>query len=284
MRTARLPLVLLIVALTAVSGSQAWLETRGDKPETASRLLYVPNGRFLEIASLGYSTFVADMIYLWSIQHYSTYTGKEDRFRFLEHLYSTVIARLDPRFVDPYLVGALILAIEGQDLEGAFRLLDQGMEANPEAWLLPYEAGFWAFDVAHQYDRAAVYFDRAMAIPAAPVHIRRLHAEMFNKQGDKATSLRLWTAVLDGAGDDDRVRAIAANHVHDLTIDVHMQQFTAAMETYVDRHGRRPVRLDALVADGLLTALPDDPDGVAYDYDRATGAITSSTPFRLRRH
>ena len=283
MRAARLPIILLIVALAAVSGSQAWLETRADPPETAARLLYVPNGRFLEVASLGHATFVADLIYLWSIQHYSTYTSDADRFGFLEHLYSKVIARLDPQFVDPYLVGALLLAIEGHDLEGAFRLLDQGMAANPDAWLLPYEAGFWAYDMAHQYDRAAAYFDRAMAIPGAPVHTRRLHAEMFNKRGDKATSLRLWTAVLDDAGDDERVRAIAANHVHDLSIDLHVQQFTAAIESYVSRHGRRPVRLEALVDDGLLAALPVDPDGRRYDYDVSTGAITSSTPFRLRR-
>ncbi|MFQ5720813.1 MAG: tetratricopeptide repeat protein [Acidobacteriota bacterium] len=272
----------LVAAVVTVSTSEVWLETRAARRPEETALLYLPSGRFLQAAALGYRTFLADLIYLWSIQYYSTYTEGTDRFRFLEHIYGTVIPRLDAKYVDPYLVGALITVVEKHDLEGALRLLDQGIAANPEAWILSYEAGFWAYDVGHDYDRAARYFERALASPGAPAHTRRMRAEMFNRKGDKETSLYLWSEILSTA-DDDRVAAIAEKHVHDLTIDVDIARLEKAIDAYRQRRGRPPLRLAALVRDRLIDVVPLDPDGVPYAYDPSTGKVTSATPFRLRR-
>jgi tetratricopeptide (TPR) repeat protein len=273
--------ILLVVALALIGLSQSWLEAHPLPREPGHRLLYLPNGRFLQVASLGYPTFVADLLYLWSIQHYgSVRTG--DRFQYLEHIYSEVIARLDPDFVEPYLVGALILVAEKGDVEAGLRLLDQGMEANPEEWILPYEAGFWAYDTARDYDRAAAYFKRAMEIPGAPPSTRRLYAEMHNKKGDKETSLALWRQVLEGAT-DPRVLAIAANHVHDLALEVDLMRLTAAVDAYRQQHGANPASLAALVAAGLLSTVPADPDGDNYRYDRGTGTVSAASSFKLRR-
>lgn len=277
----KLPVILLIVAVAAISTSEVWLETRGPAHETAASLLYLPNGRFLKAAALGYPTFLADLIYLWSIQYYSSYR-EEDRFRFLSHVYGNVIARLDPRYVDPYLIGALIMVVEKEDLEGGLRLLEQGMEANPEVWILPYEAGFYAYDVGGDYGRAARYFEVALGIPGVPSSARRIRAEMFNRKGDKETSLQLWTEVLETA-EDERVLAVAANHVHDLSIDVDLGRLRTALEGYRQRHGRLPSRLEDLVQDGWLRRVMADPDGRVYEYDAATGEVKSATPFRLRR-
>ena len=148
------------------------------------------------------------MIYLWSIQFYGGYSDRMDRFGYLNHIYGQVITGLDPRYVDPYLVGALILVVEKKDVKAALELLDQGIAANPDAWLMPYEAGFWAYDTAHDFDRAAEYFRRTLEIPGAPASTRRLHAGMLEKKGDKATSLLLWSGILEDAG-EDRVRATA---------------------------------------------------------------------------
>jgi hypothetical protein len=273
---------LLLAALALVAGSQAVLASRDAGDESGRRLLYLPNGRYLKVAALGYPTFLADLIYLWSIQHYGGYGEREERFRYLEHVYGEVIARLDPRFVDPYLVGALILVVEKQDVAAALDLLDQGIAANPDDWLLPYEAGFWAYDTAHDYPRAAAYFARAREIPGAPPSVRRLHAEMLNKQGDKATSLALWTEVLEQA-DQDRVRAVAANHVHDLTLELDLERLQRRVEEFSARRGRPPRDVAELVTAGLLAEVPLDPDGNPYALDPATGDVSSTTPFRLRR-
>ena len=271
----------LVAALASVSASQFWLERHPLPRDPAGSLLYLPNGRFLRVASMGYPTFLADLIYLWSIQYYGTYR-EADRFLFLDHVYGNVIARLDPRYVDPYLIGSLIMVVEKGDLESGLRLLEQGMEANPKEWILPYEAGFYAYDMGKDYTRAATYFERAMHIPGAPPSVWRLRAEMFNKKGDKVMSLQLWREVLESAT-DDRVTAIAANHVHDLTLDVDINLLQEGVSAYRQRQGRYPSSLVSLVTDGLLRDIPTDPDGNPYQYDPQTGQVKALASFRLRR-
>jgi tetratricopeptide (TPR) repeat protein len=275
-------LVLLLVALLMVAGSQMQLLAHPLEEDPGRRLLYLPNGKFMKVASMGYPTFVADMIYLWSIQFYGSYDEREERFQYLDHVFRDVIPGLDARFVDPYLVGALIMVIEKNDVEGALSLLDQGIAANPDDWLMPYEAGFWAYDTARDFARAEKYFRLAMEIPGAPPSTRRLHAEMINKRGDKVTSLALWQEILTGSS-EDRVLAVAANHVHDLTIEVDLMHLAAAAERFKARHGRPPGTPDELVAGEFLAALPMAPDGKPYVFNPDTGVPESTSPFRLRR-
>ncbi len=274
--------LLALVAVLVAAAAQFYLVTRAEADEDGRRLLYLPNGRFLKVASLGYPTFLADMIYLWSIQFYGDYEAKGDRFAYMEHVYSEVIARLDPRFVDPYLVGALIMAVEKQDVEAALTLLDQGIEANPGNWLMPYVAGFWAYDTARDYERAAAYFYRAKQIPGAPQSTHRLYADMLNRGGDKETSLSLWREVLDTAVEES-VRAIAANHVHDLQVEVDLLHIRQAVDGFQAATGRFPVSLTEMVDAGQLASVPLDPDGKPYLVDAKTGEAYSTTPFRLRR-
>src|SRR5712692_8762086 len=68
-------------------------------------LLYLPSGKYLKIAALGFDGILADTIYLWSIQYYGDYEIK-DRYHYLEKIYTQVIAELDPHYLDPYLIGS----------------------------------------------------------------------------------------------------------------------------------------------------------------------------------
>src|SRR5258706_735013 len=104
-------------------------------------LLYLPSGRYLKVMALGYDTLLADALYLWSIQYYSNYDIK-DRYQNLSHIYEDVITELDPHFLDPYLTGALIMTSEARQPSMALRLLDKGVRANPDQWIVPFEAGF----------------------------------------------------------------------------------------------------------------------------------------------
>jgi tetratricopeptide (TPR) repeat protein len=246
-----------------------------------AQVLYLPSGQYLKVVSLGFPEILADLIYLWSIQYYGNY-DKAERFSYLEHVYNGVIAELDPHYIDPYLVGALIMETEAGEHEMALRLLEKGMKSNPQEWILPFEAGFICFDALSDYGRAADYFERAMAIPSAPPAIRRIHAEMFNKMGDKRRSLENWKQIHDAA-DSEYVRDISWRHVHDLAIEVDLETLTAAIESYRSTHGRLPSSLDDLARAGLVAGIQPDPDGRPYVYDPATGSVKSGSPWRLFR-
>lgn len=234
-------------------------------------LLYLPSGKYLKAISLGFDGLLADMIYLWSIQYYGNYDIK-DRYTYLEHIYGQVITELDPHYLDPYLVGALIMSAEARQPEAALRLLDKGVDNNPDQWIVAFEAGFLCYNDLHDYRRAAYYFRKASAVPGAHPLVRRLYAEMHNRAGDKKTSLREWAEIYD-TSDDPYVRNVAWNHVHDLKVEVDLADLRDAVSRFGAGEGRPPARLRELVTAGVVGGLPLDPEGRDYLYDSRTGDV-----------
>jgi tetratricopeptide (TPR) repeat protein len=258
----------------AAGGAQRQLE-RGEpaREGAGDRLLYLPSGRLIRVLDLGYSAVLADLIYLWSVQYYGNYPGGV-RYDYLMQFYDKVITELDPRFRDAYLLGSLILSVEARRPQEAIQLLDKGARANPDDWVLPFEAGFVAYDEMHDYRLAADYFAEAMRRPGVLPVVSRFHAEMFHRAGDTATSLRNWIEILDTAKDDE-VRRIAARHVRELSIENDLEHLRRALGAYHERHGAYPPDLRRLVTDGLLRAVPLDPDGRPYRYAAATGDVAA---------
>src|SRR3989454_5242845 len=141
-------------------------------------LLYLPSGKYLRVMALGFDGLLADVLYLWSIQYYGNYDIR-DRYDYLERIYDQVITELDPHYLDPYLIGALIMTTEARQPEMALRLLDKGVERNPDQWIIPFEAGLLGYDHLHDYKRAARYFQKAPRGAGGPPVVGRLYAELY---------------------------------------------------------------------------------------------------------
>jgi len=243
-------------------------------------LLFLPSGKYLKLIALGNENIMADIIYLWSIQYYSIYERPE-RFKYLEHTFK-IITTLDPQYIDPYLVGALIMAREGRDYTRAFKLLDKGIENNPDEWILPLDAGFYAFQDLKDYERALHYFKMASSIPGSPDGIERIVAVIFEKEEKLEAALEFWIKIYNSS-QDEWVRAICYNHIFDLKIELDLKTIRNALEKYREIRGRLPDSLDALAKIGLLKEVPADPEGKAYLYNPFTGEIRSPSPYKLRR-
>jgi tetratricopeptide (TPR) repeat protein len=265
----------LIVALSAgvvgVSGSA--LERMSSGRSSSEELLYLPNGKYLKIASLGQAPVLADMIYIWAIQYYSNYE-RTDRYRYVEHVFGDVIAELDPHYIDPYWMGALIMTIEARDLQAGLRLLDKGFSNNPDQWILPYLAA-WESYRAGEYERAASYFAEAAGIPGAPVAVRRMRAGMISRAGHLRMALRLWTDVLENPDSDSASIAIAKRQVRHLKVRIDLQELQAAVERFRSETSHYPARLDELLAGSYIESLPRDPWDREYGYDPLTGRVSS---------
>ena len=268
-----LVVLILAAAVSGVVSARAHLVAIDVAERGTKDLLYMPNGKYLKAISLGHAPLVADFVYLWAIQYYADY-DRGDRYRYVEHVFGDVIAELDPAYIDPYWLGALILTTEAQDVEAGLRLLDRGFEKNPSAWILPFLAG-WECDHAGQFDRAAAYFDKAAKAPGAPPDLFRLKAGMTARSGNLREAIARWQDVLDDPRNDDGARAIATRQIRTLTVRADVHDLDAAIAVYRERNGRTPRSLDDLVRDGIVRALPQDPDGAAYDYDPSAGTVSS---------
>jgi tetratricopeptide (TPR) repeat protein len=264
--------LLSIGALLLAALLQGRFDARAAAQDDVDPMLYLPSGKYLKVASLGFDEILADLIYLWSIQYYGNYSI-EDRYLYLEHIYDQVVSELDPHYLDPYLIGSLIMNLEAGDPEQALRLLDKGIGHNPDRWILAFEAGFLCYNDLGDYARAATYFEQALRSPDVHPLVRRLHAEMYNRAGNKRTSLREWAEIYE-TSDDEYVREIAWKHVRDLKVEIDLADLQDAIALYQVRFGAWPRHLDALRREGLVESVPHDPDGNDYRYDPRTGLAT----------
>jgi tetratricopeptide (TPR) repeat protein len=274
--------VLLVLALLAGATAVVGLKAATDKVVRTklpgSSIIYIPSGKLLKYATFGYRGLAADAIYLWAIQYYATPTI-DDRFDHLDHIFA-IINELDPRFQDPYEVGAMIAVQEARDVRAAFAILDRGAANNPDQWVYPFEAGHIALMNLKDYPLAEKYFEQCMKIPGAPEFVERLRANAIFKKGDLKTSWETWLDIYKRAP-DERTKKIASNHLYNVKAAMDQAALEDAAAKYRERFGHLPADLGALARTGLLREIPRDLDGKDYLYDPATGKVkTEISPWR----
>jgi tetratricopeptide (TPR) repeat protein len=264
----------LVVALAGIAGAaRSGLDRRARSASPVEELLYLPSGKHLRLMSLGHPTLLADVLYLWAIQYYSDYE-RGDRQRWVRHVFDDVITELDPRYVDAYWMGALILVLEFQDVDAGVALLAKGTDRNPEEWILPYLAA-WECYHAGRLDQATAFFERASRVPGAPTAVRRMRASIVAQQGDLEDALATWSSILEDPQSDARSVRIATRKVRELRTRADVERLERAVEQFRIDNGRRPATLEDLVAQSYVRSLPRDPDDHAYHYDVSTGRVFS---------
>jgi tetratricopeptide (TPR) repeat protein len=292
-RGSTVPLLALLLAsaaaFTALKGATDRI-VRAKVP--GSSIIYVPSGQFLKYATFGCRALAADLLYLWAIQYYSTPTI-DDRFDHLDHIFA-IINELDPRYQDPYEVGALIAVQEARMardrrrddalsvrlLRSAFAILDRGAANNPDQWIYPFNAGHIALMTLKDYALAETYFARTMKIPGAPEFVERLRANAMFKKGDPKTAWETWLDIYRRAP-DARTKRIASNHLYNVKATIDGAALEAAAGRYRERFGRFPADLATLVREGLVGEVPKDLDGRDYVYDPAAGQVrTAISPWK----
>ena len=274
--------LLLVAFLLAAAAAFAALKVRTDKVAReklpGSSIIYIPSGKFLKYATFGYRTLAADAIYLWAIQYYSTPTI-DDRFDHLDHIFA-IINELDPRYQDPYEVGALIAVQEARNPAAAFSILDRGAANNPDQWVYPFNAGHVALMTLKDYPLAEKYFEQCLKIPGAPEFVERLRANAIFKKGDLRTSWETWLEIYKKAP-DERTKKIASNHLYNVKAAIDAAAIVDAAAKYRERSGRPAADLETLLRTGFLREVPKDMDGQDYIFDPATGKVkTVTSPWR----
>jgi tetratricopeptide (TPR) repeat protein len=274
--------ILIIVLLSSCAffmGLEAITERIPRASVPGGSIIYIPSGKFLKYATFGYSSLAADLIYLWSIQYYSNYRIA-DRYAHLDHIFA-IIAELDPRYLDPYEMGAIIAVYEARDPYMAFKILDRGLEKNPDQWIFPYEAGHYAQMVLKDYELARKYYKITMGIPNAPPIAKRLYANAAFKGMDYRTAWESWLEVFQTAK-EERIKKIASNHLYQVKSAMDVKRIEEAIGEYKQKYGKNPSSLDLLVKTGILDSIPQDLDGNDYHYDPEKGEVESQTKWWKR--
>lgn len=238
--------------------------------------MYFPSGRFMSAVTVGYDNLAADFVWLRAIQYYGEHRLTDLRFEYLGHIFD-VLTTLDPRFVNAYTFGSLLLADDANEPERAITLLDKGMRNNPHDWRIPFTKGFIYYVFLRDFFKAGKYFRMSSGLEGAPDMAGRFASYAFQKGGDRVTAVNLW-AELYQRSKNEIERWTALTYIKELLAEILQDE----VEEFKLRFGRYPYSLAELEETGLVRKLPVAPDGDTFRYIRSRNKVEpSSGPLKV---
>lgn len=269
-----------IIAMILAGFLQFKYDNRVDYFADKNVFVALPSGKTLKILSFGFQDVTADMLFIWSIQFYSSYNFN-NRFDYLENIFNT-ITDLSPQYKEPYIVGSWIMALEAKDIEMAIRLLEKGSRNMTNEWIFDYEASFYAYRDLGDNDRAIKLLQRAAARPNAPSLIKRKEAHLIYMKDDLTEAYAMWVEIYNNA--KSRLDKDAAfKHLYQIKFEMDQKMLEDALAKFKTKYNRYPADLTQLVRSGLVRGIPRDFTGQNYIYDPQTGKISAIRMFKWKK-
>jgi hypothetical protein len=274
----RLALV-LVLAASLVPLSQRRIDQQAGVFRAQEEVLYLWSGEKVKRLVPGFESIAADVYWLRTVQYFGGQRlfAHNKRFELLRPLID-ITTTLDPRFEVAYRYGAIFLSEQpplgaGRPQEG-IEVLERGAqsEALRGSWRLRQDLGFFQFLFMHDADKAAKVLVEASEIPGAAFWLRTLAADLLAKGGDRESSRRMWRKMFE-QGEEGVIRDNARVQLMILDALDARDRLAAAVIEFERRRGRRPARLEELVAEGLWRGPLVDTAGVRFGYDADKGRV-----------
>lgn len=246
-------------------------ETTRPLPVSTERLLYLRSGGFADRLFLHFDALAADVYWIRTIQHYGRdrrSARQEDRFELLQPLLD-LTTTLDPYFNIVYRFGAIFLAMDPPNGPGrtdqAIALLEKGLRTRPDRWQYAHDIGFIHYWHTGDYQRAAAWFERAIAMPGAPKWLPALTAVTLASGGDREGARKLLEELL--TSDEAYLRQAAERGLAQLRALDAIDFLQSLVERFHAGTGRYPMSWADIIRAGLLPRLPADTTGTPFVYD-----------------
>ena len=271
-----------LLLLASVGWLQGELDLRQDRSLVQIEgLAQLPKGEYLKPALLGYHHLGADILWLRLIQVIGKKRNSADEYEWMYHALD-VLTTLDPQYAYAYYAGGVILGDLANRTDLSNRLLEKGVNANPEVWNIPFLLGYNYYFLLGEPAKGAEYIIRAASLPDGPSYLPGLATRMAAEAGSPDTSLAFLEARLRETHDPE-MREVLANRMKEVIIERDLRLLEHAVDAYRTQHLALPATLTDLVVAGVLPNLPEEPFGGDYRLDSETGRVSSSThPERLR--
>lgn len=270
--------LLLVMLMASAIGLQALREGSGALPAGPDSLLYVRSPAALQRMALSYKSILADVYWIRAVQLYGdTKLGRTaDRSYSLLYPLLELTTTLDPSFAVAYQFGALFLAEPPPGGPGrpdlAIKLLQRGVEAQPEDWRLHQAIGFVYYWSHQDYAAAADWFGRASRLPGAPTWMGPLAAVTLAEGGNRKSSRLMWQQI-EQTAQDDWFRGEADRRLKQLDAMDQIDLLTKVVAAFAARQGRPPASWAELARAGFVRGAVVDPSGAPYRLEGSTVSL-----------
>ncbi|MEI7704446.1 MAG: tetratricopeptide repeat protein [Deltaproteobacteria bacterium] len=271
----RLAIFLALAAATALAASRLHVEQ--DRPYD---LEGVPRAGPLRFLFLGNRTLAADVNWLRAVQYIGEVRGNE---RGWDKLYPLVdaVTDLDPGHAYAYQVAGAILSSVGR-VEESNRILEKGVRAVPERYILPYHRAFNAFYYQGDWKEAGRWAEVAARSPGAPPHLRQNVIAYYVKGKRADAAIAFLEQALAEARDPDTRKALESQ-LRQARLELDASRLEDAIATWRARYVVGPLALGQLLHEGLLRSIPPDPHGGELYLDDEGRVRSTENPFRFAR-
>jgi len=220
----------------------------------------------------GFRNFMADVSWLEAVQIVGSKEmepGDYDRLA----VQLNVVANFDPRFDVPYILGGLILGESPDHTQDALAILSRGRTQFPEDWRLPFYMGFTHYFSLDDAVAGGGAMAEAARLPGSPAYLPGLASRMLSEAREPEAALSLLEPIVRQESDPAR-RAVLERRIREVTVERDLQAMERAVESYRAKMGTVPRALPDLVRAGILSRIPEEPNGGKYVIDRG-GKVSS---------
>lgn len=218
----------------------------------------LPRPDYVKRVAIGYDAFMADMLFLRSIQAfggvYENPQGTPGGYSAIFN-YFDVISTLDPHFIESYNFGQLIMGDESNRYDLALRLLRKGQWYNWGRFQPWYDAAYIKTYPLKQEDNEAKWFIRQAAKTIdAPDWVSRLEYHIDERSGKFSLAMLGWIESYANSvdGGDTVLAGIARNRFASTISEWHKRIMQDAADAYLKKEGKPAASLEELQSAGYL--------------------------------
>jgi len=230
--------------------------------------------------SFGFRNVLADVAWLEAVQVAGNLKMTPADYDRLYNLLD-VVANFDPKFEIPYLLGGLVLGESPDHAQKALRVLERGKASHPADWRFPFYIGFTRYFSLGEPGAAGETMSEAARLPGSPAYLPGLASRMLSEAREPENALAMLNVIIRQESDPAR-RSVLERRIREVTVERDLQLLEGASERYREKTGSFPARLDDLVREGILVAIPAEPNGGNYRLERGGTVRSDRVDERLR--
>lgn len=212
--------------------------------------------------SFGFRNLLADIAWLEAVQSAGNKRMTASEYRLLS-CQLNIVADFDPRFEIPYLLGGLVLSESPDFSQDALKLLARGKPYHARDWRFPFYMGYIQYFSFGETQEAGQSMQDAALLPGSPAYLPLLATRMLSEARDPEAALALLSSIASQETDPAR-RGALERRMREVAVERDLQFLERAVENYRRVTGTYPRTLQALVASGMIRAVPREPNGGAY--------------------
>jgi tetratricopeptide (TPR) repeat protein len=257
----------VVLGLAAVWHLQERIDTERQAIHEERDEMLLRSPALVKSLSLEYAPLMGAIYWTRAVQYYGEKHHVMDPKLDLLWPLLDVATTLDPKLIVAYRFGSTFLSDAPPRGAGrpdlAVKLLQRGLQANPDEWHLYQDLGNVYYFDAKDFPKAAQAYEEGSENPHAFIWMKIMAAKIAAEGETPDISYALWMQVLQTAT-DPIIKKNAESHLRILKAELDCREINRLTDEYQKKFGRRPSRVSDLVQAGFLKGVPRDPDGYPY--------------------